>query len=228
MNKSELGWRPFAVSVEVCAFATVSVGRKKTPTPQIFLKNANEACNQTATPNFKTHEVFRETGLVVLTLSAFHRSQRLLQLAHDPSGVLQWRVCGRLRHLSADAPERRPGGGAEEAGHPLCSAGCRERVQVMDGYKRDAADSSKGAFIRLNPSPLPPPPHKHTHSVPELKGVKNTGHRVHSGINRLGYCTFGITALFFPAQLRAPWLPWWERTPKQKLRAKWKLHRAER
>lgn len=131
---------------------------EKKPTPQIYLKNANEACNQTATPNFKTHEVFRETGLVVLTPSAFHRSQRLLQLAHDPSGVLQWRVCGRLRHLSADAPERRPGGGAEEAGHPLCSAGRRERVQVMDGYKRDAADSSKGAFIRLNPSPLPPPP----------------------------------------------------------------------
>lgn len=126
---------------------------EKSPTPQIFLKNANESCNQTATPNFKTNEVFRETGLVVLTPSAFHRSQRLLQLAHDPSGVLQWRVCGRLRHLSADAPERRPGGGAEEAGHPLCSAGRRERIQVMDGYKRDAADSSKGAFTRLNPLP---------------------------------------------------------------------------
>lgn len=133
MNKSELCWRGDTLLC-VCE------------------------CGET-TPNFKTHEVFRETGLVVLTPSAFHRSQRLLQLAHDPSGVLQWWVCGRLRHPSADAPERRPGGGAEEAGHPLCSAGRRERIQVMDRYKREAADSSEGAFIRLNPHlPLPPPP----------------------------------------------------------------------
>lgn len=44
----------------------------------------------------------------------------------------------------------------------------------MDGYKREAADSPKGAFIRLNPPPTAAATtfhHTHTHSVPELKEV---------------------------------------------------------
>lgn len=54
--------------------------------------------------------------------SAFHRSEGVLQLAHNPSGLLQRRVPGRLRHPAPDAPERGSGGGAKEAGHQLCTA----------------------------------------------------------------------------------------------------------
>lgn len=70
------------------------------------------------------------------TLSTFHRGQGLLQLAHDPSGVLQRRVRGRLRHSAPDAPERGSGGRAEEAGHQLGAAEGGERVQVEERLVR--------------------------------------------------------------------------------------------
>lgn len=63
---------------------------------------------------------------------SIHRGQGVLQLAHNPSGVLQRRVRGRLRHPAADAPERRPGGGVEEAGHQLGAARRWQGVQVEE------------------------------------------------------------------------------------------------
>ena len=74
--------------------------------------------------------------------SSLRRSQGLLQLAHNPPGVLQRRVCGRLRHPAPDAPERGPGGRAEEAGNRLCAAGRREGVQVA-GEKLYTADRTE-------------------------------------------------------------------------------------
>ena len=81
--------------------------------------------------------------------SYVHRSQGLLQLAHDPPGVLQRRVCGGMRHPAADAPERRYGGGAEEVGHQLLTAGGREGIQVED--ERQTADQTEDTLIRSNP-----------------------------------------------------------------------------
>lgn len=102
--------------------------------------------------------------------SASHRSQGLLQLAHDPSGVLQRRVCGRLRHPAADAPERRSGGRVKEAGHQLGTAERRERVQVEEEDELQTADKTEDTFIRLNP---PPPPRSDDRR--KIKSLSNHG-----------------------------------------------------
>lgn len=74
--------------------------------------------------------------------SAFHRSQGVLQLAHNPSGVLQRRVCGGLWHPAPDAPERGFGGGAKEAGHQLCTAERWEGIQVEEDNELQTANKT--------------------------------------------------------------------------------------
>lgn len=74
--------------------------------------------------------------------SAFHRSQGVLQLAHNPSGVLQRRVCGGLWHPAPDAPERGSGGRAKEAGHQLCTAERWEGIQVEEDDELQTANKT--------------------------------------------------------------------------------------
>ena len=97
---------------------------------------------------------------VTLTMmpSVFPRNQGFLQLAHDPPGVLQRRVCGRLWHPAPDAPEWRSGGGVQEAGNPLWTAGNWERFQVEDEYKLQKSWLHRGCVLS---SWILPPPSTH-------------------------------------------------------------------
>lgn len=95
--------------------------------------------------------------------STFNRSQGLLQLAHNPSGLLQRRVPGRLRHPAPDAPERRPGGGVKEAGHQLCTAGRREGIQVGEDLNFQQLTKTRGHVNQVE---------SHSRTMADTSGAK--------------------------------------------------------